>query len=156
MIVRDHFATLKDEGTDKVSVADYLVMLGAPIALALLAWALGFSIPDAYVGTLVSVFAIFAGLLFNVLVLIYSFADSSRGANKELRDRLLRQSFSNISFTIVSSLVIVFLLTSLLFTCGITQRILETLATAIAINFFLSLLMVLKRIHVLLRDKFGG
>lgn len=156
MIVSDHLATFKDEGTGKVSRQDWIVMIGLPVASALLAGVLCFEIPDKYIGTLISVFAIFAGLLFNVLVLIYSVSDTNIDGKKSIRDRLLNQTFSNISYSILLALITVFLLTSVLFTSGWVEVVTGLLIVAVAANFFLSLLMVLKRIHVLLREKFGG
>jgi hypothetical protein len=156
MIISDHFGTFRDEGTGETSKVDLVVMILFPLLVAAGAYFFGFKIRDNHVGTLISVFAIFAGLLFNVLVLIYSFSDSDLDGQKTLRDELLRQSFSNISYSIVLALFTVFVLTAVLFVGGITQRILEAAVVLIAVHFFLSLLMVLKRIHVLLRDKFGG
>ncbi|MCV0396181.1 MAG: hypothetical protein K5872_04605 [Rhizobiaceae bacterium] len=156
MIVSDHFATFKDEGTGRASASDFVVMVGIPLTASLLAILFDFQIKDSYVGTLVSVFAIFAGLLFNVLVLIYSFSDEEDDDKKSIRNNLIRQSFANISYSIIISLGVVFLLTLMLFVGGIAQKALEVVVIFLAVNFFLSLLMVLKRIHVLLRDKFGG
>jgi 4-hydroxybenzoate polyprenyltransferase len=155
MIVEDHFSTFKDEGTQKVSPYDYAIMLGGPGLLAIILVLFGFSIGDANVGALISVFAIFAGLLFNVLVLIYSFSDVNSDGKKGVRDRLLRQSFANISYSILVSLTSVVVLAALLFVGGILQSFLEAIVIFLSANFVLSLLMVLKRIHVLLRDKFA-
>jgi hypothetical protein len=47
------------------------------------------------------------------------------------------------------------LLTVLLFVDGLVQLVLSATAVTLASNFVLSLLMVLKRLHVLLRTKFG-
>jgi hypothetical protein len=156
LIVMDHFATFRDEGTGNVSWLDYGIMVALPVAIGVAAWFLGFEIKDQYIGTLVSVFAIFAGLLFNVLILIYSFSDANADGRKSLRDKLLTQSFANISYAILASLLIVVILAALVFFSGGLQRFLGALAVVVATNFLLSLLMVLKRIHVLLRDKFGG
>ncbi|RUX96135.1 MULTISPECIES: hypothetical protein [unclassified Mesorhizobium] len=154
MILEDHFSTFRDEGTQKYSTEDFLIMAGVPAVLATAAFAFCLSIGDANIGTLISVFAIFSGLLFNVLVLIYSFSDGNGDGKKGVRDRLLRQSFANISYTILVALIAVVVLTALLFVNGLTQRILEAVVVLLSANFVLSLLMVLKRIHVLLRDKF--
>lgn len=156
VIISDHFKTLQDEGTGKLSPPDFVVMIGFPAALAGMALYFGFGIEDHHVATLVAVFAIFAGLLFNVLVLIYSFSETQKSDKKEIREKLLKQSFANISYSIIISLCIVVTLTFVLFVDGTVQRALGAAVIFFAINFFLSLLMVLKRIHVLLRDKFGG
>lgn len=154
-IITDHISTFKDESTKKYSALDFIVMIGLPGAVAIGAALSGFHIPDDQVGTLISVFAIFGGLLFNVLVLIYSFS-SGDSADDEVRDRLVRQSFSNISFSVMSSLLAVILLVLLLFVGGIVQVVVEALIYFIGLNFLLTMLMVLKRMHVLLRGKFGN
>lgn len=152
-IVLDHFATFRDEATDKYSIMDFAVMCGIPLAVAVGSAVAGFHVPDSHVGTLISAFAIFGGLLFNVLVLIYSF---SAGDEEEdvLRERLVQQSFANISFAVMSSLLAVMLLVVLLFVSGIGQTIIEALIYFVGLNFLLTMLMVLKRMHILLRGKF--
>ena len=154
MIIGDHFATLRDEGTSKISRTDIAVICGIPIAVGLVAYFLCFRIPDQYIGTLISVFAIFVGLLFNVQVLIYNFSDRDEPQDVTTRNELLRQSFANISYAILVSLAVVILLSFLLFSSGWLEAALEAIVVALAINFVLSLLMVLKRMHVLLRSKF--
>lgn len=154
LIVADHFRTLRDEATSKLSWLDISVMCGLPLLSGVLAYCWGFTIPDHYVGTLISVFAIFVGLLFNVQVLIYSFSDKDIAGDVETRNELLKQSFANISYSILISLAIVAILSSLLFSKGHVEAVLEAIIVAMTLNFFLSLLMVLKRMHVLLRSKF--
>lgn len=149
-IFSDHLATLRDEGEEKLSLTDLVVMFGMPLIAAIGAVLLGFHIPNAHIGTLISAFAIFGGLLFNVLVLIYSFS-SGENQRDESGQRLVRQSFGNISFAVMSSLLAVVLLVVLLFSSGAFQMIIEGLIYFIGINFLLTMLMVLKRIHILLR-----
>lgn len=150
VILAEHFATFRDEATNRYSVLDFVVMLALPGAVAILASIIGFHIKDDYVGTLISAFAIFSGLLFNVLVLIYSITDT--GPEKdEVRERLISQTFANISFSVMSCLVAVMLLSILLFVQGLAQAIVESLVYFIGLNFMLTMLMVLKRMHILMR-----
>ncbi|WP_155257438.1 hypothetical protein [Rhizobium leguminosarum] len=153
MIFADHFQTFRDEATAKLSAADIAVMAGVPAMIAGVCWYLKLPIKDEHVGTLVSVFAIFGGLLFNILVLIYSFADRSEDPT-DVRSRLVLQAFANISYSVLLCLVAVVLLTALLFATGQLQALIEALIYFVLCNFFLTMLMVLKRVHVLLREKF--
>lgn len=153
-IINDHLSTFKDEATGKYSVTDFAVMVGFPIAISTAAAIACFHIPDNHVGTLISAFAIFGGLLFNVLVLIYSF--SAGDPEDTVREKLVHQSFSNISFAVMASLFAVMLLVVLLFVSGVAQSVVEALIFFTGINFLLTMLMVLKRMHVLLRGKFKG
>lgn len=123
-ILSDHFSTFKDEATNEYSVVDFAVMVGMPAIIAIGAAAASFHIPDNHVGTLISAFAIFGGLLFNVLVLIYSFSVGD-SADDQVRARLVQQSFSNISFSVMSSLLAVILLVLLLFVSGLGQSLIE-------------------------------
>jgi hypothetical protein len=152
-IFSDHLATLRDEGDVKLSATDLFVMFGIPALAALGSIFFGFHIPNTHIGTLISAFAIFGGLLFNVLVLIYSFS-SGENRRDENGQRLVRQSFANISFAVMSSLLAVILLVILLFSSGVFQIIVEGMIYFVGINFILTMLMVLKRIHILLRANF--
>ena len=146
MIVVDHLSTYGAE--------DVVIMAAVPIVLAIVVLKYRLSIGDSNIDTLISVFSIFSGLLFNVLMLIYGFSDGNGDGKKHIRDDLLRQSFVNISYTILVALCAVVVLTALLFVDGCAQRILEAVLVLLSANFVLSLVMVLKRIHVLLGDKF--
>lgn len=155
MVFQDHFFTMKDEATGRISKLDIFTMFIVPVLLSLVSFVLCFQIPDVHVGTLISVFSIMAGLLFNVLVLIYSVSDQTgTGANKATRDELLRQTFSNISYTILICLVSVAALCLLLFLSDWMQILITSACVFLISNFIFSILMVLKRLHVLLRSKF--
>nr|WP_314095178.1 hypothetical protein [uncultured Shinella sp.] len=153
-IVHDHFATFKDEATGKNSILDFVVMVGLPVVVAIGSAIAGFHVPDEHVGTLISAFAIFGGLLFNVLVLIYSFSSGAETPDV-IREKLVQQSFANISFAVMTSLLAVMLLVLLLFVGGLGQSIVESIIYFVGLNFILTMLMVLKRMHILLRGKFG-
>ncbi|WP_043619254.1 hypothetical protein [Ensifer sp. ZNC0028] len=155
VILSDHFNTFRDEASGNYSYFDFVIMLGLPLVLSIAAAAMQLHIRDEYVSTLISAFAIFAGLLFNVLVLIYSVSGDGKEKD-EIRDRLVAQSFSNISFSVMSSLIAVMFLSLLLFVNGIYQSVVEACVYFICLNFLLTMLMVLKRIHVLLRERFSS
>ncbi len=155
-IVKEHVDSLRDAATHKVSPLDMTVMFGLPLAVGVASYLLGFCIEDKHIGTLVGAFSIFAGFLFNVIVLIYGFnppdADTESAADQKT---LLSQTFANISFSVLVSILIVVVLLLCLFAGGKWQLIGSSVFMALAANFSLSLLMVLKRIYVLLGLKFG-
>jgi hypothetical protein len=150
LIVVDHFSTFKDESTGKYSVYDFFVVFFLPAMVSVCLGFVGFNIKDEYIGTLISAFAIFSGLLFNVLVLIYSVRDD-RAEVDCVRERLVNQTFANVSFSVMTCLLAVVLLSILLFVQGLSQVVLEVLIYFIGINFMLTMLMILKRMHVLMR-----
>ncbi|MEJ0012345.1 MAG: hypothetical protein WDM94_06880 [Bauldia sp.] len=160
VVVRDHLATLKDEATGKTSVADVVTMFVLPAICSAIAGVLGYKIDEAAVEIVVGVFAIFAGLLLNVLVLIYGLSDAPTDdekakEKKQTKDTLLRQSFANISYEILVSLLVVVVLWVTLLSGEVGVRVASCLFIFLAVHFFLTLLMVLKRMHVLLADRFG-
>lgn len=157
VILKDHFLTLRDEATSRLSYIDIVVMFGIPALFAVASISVRAGVNDSYVGTIVSMFSIFAGLLFNVLVLIYSLSPQDEVPSDqkgEIRRRLLKQAFSNISYSILIALAVVVILGLSLFVGGWIEILLGALAIFLAVNFGLSLLMVLKRLHMLLRDRF--
>ncbi|MCR9238194.1 MAG: hypothetical protein NXI17_16110 [Alphaproteobacteria bacterium] len=150
VIITEHFSTFKDESTQKYSKVDFCVMLVLPATLSIIVSLSGYHIRDDYIGALISAFAIFSGLLFNVLVLIYSITGSD-GEKDDMLVRLVRQTFANISFAIMSCLLAVVLLTVLFFIDGSIQLMIEPIIYFVGMNFMLTMLMVLKRMHVLMR-----
>lgn len=154
-IIREHFDSLRDASTKRVSYWDVFVMFGLPVVLGFASFAMGFQIKNEYIGTLVGAFSIFAGFLFNIIVLIYGFDPPRKdGDNAEDQMELLSQTFANISYAVVISISIVVILIASLFTSGCLDEIASALAVMLFANFGLSLMMVLKRIYVLLGLKF--
>lgn len=147
-IVAEHYSTFRDDGANEYSAADFVVMLVVPIVVSVLASVYGVKIDDSNVGALISAFAIFAGLLFNVLVLIYSIKD--KGDGDDLKSRLISQTFANVSFSVMLCLVGVFLMSALLFVDGVLQSLIEIVVYFLTLSFLLTMLMVLKRLHVLM------
>lgn len=122
---------------------------------------------DVLIGIL-SAFSIFAGLLLNLLVLICGLAGNQRfggsDAAAETRRRFLKEIHENLSFSILISISIVVLsliaISVMRFLEQTPGQILTThpvvtfLLTSLLINFVLTLLMILRRIHVLLSLEF--
>lgn len=154
-IIKEHIESLRDDGADRVSLWDLGVMFGAPLVLSIAAFVCGFKVADDQVGTLVGAFSIFAGFLFNVIVLIYGFDPPEKGSDdSDDQRKLLSQTFANISYSVLISITIVVTLLMSLFARGSFETVFSALFVLLAANFGLSLLMVLKRIYVLLGLKF--
>ena len=160
-IIVDHIRTLQDFQTCRYSISDFLVFFGLPIVTTgILVWFYGILRP-----TLVSIVAtsvsIFAALLFNLLLLMYDAmrkSSDSSGNNDVLRRRFLRELSSNISFAI---LVAIGTITSLLIlvlvehNC-VAEYVFSGLIYYLGTVFLITLLMVLKRVHILLRHEGGS
>jgi hypothetical protein len=159
-IVRDHVATLKNEGTGKFSFFDIVIFVVLPFALALIYYAFGWTFSENATSLVVTGMSIFAGLMINVLVLIYTVALNTKTSDETAEEafverRFLREIFANISFSIATCVFIVIIVSSTFFTREKAQGILSAIAVFLLGNFLLTLLMTLKRLHILLTKRFS-
>jgi drug/metabolite transporter (DMT)-like permease len=157
-IVRDHFGTLRDYQTGKLSVSDLIVFMLCPLiaAFACVYKSVSFD-KDALIAVLTA-FSIFAGLLFSLLLLVFTLTDKTEPQSMlySVRRQLIGELYENISFAILVSMAIVTLAIG-----AATFRHpapVDTgtgwLATFLLVlfmsNFILTILMILKRMHALL------
>jgi hypothetical protein len=137
------------------------VFFATPLVIAGLAlyYGVGFNYDVLY--ALLTAFSIFAGLLLNLLLLVFSFSEKSQNSTtlQPLRKQLLRELHSNISFSILTSIAIVAVamfcvvqvkLPRSLPTGTYTGRVSTFFLAYFISNFVLTLLMILKRMHILL------
>jgi len=154
-IIRDHMLTLYDYGTKKKSWADLALFFGVPVAAAAVFVSLGLLLGSASAGTLITALSIFAGLLFNLLILAHGMLRNAEGKYRDEKV-LIQEIYSNISYAILVSLLSI---TVLLGTIFPGPRWAAQLGSAVAyfliVNFLLTLFMVLRRVHVLLANEFG-
>jgi hypothetical protein len=159
-IITEHVGTFRDYGTKHTSISDYVLFFGVPVGVAGLSLWLRLGLTVNAVNGLLTAFSIFAGLLFNLLVMVLTFLQSTQGsaADKMLvaRKELLRQISANLSFAILSSLAIVAVA---IFALASTDQIwVPRLAVFLlllgSVNFTLTLLMILKRMYALLMNDF--
>ena len=166
-IIKDHIRTLKSYNSDRYSSWDSIIFLIFPIGLAgVLAYYFPKSEknPDEIfdkttVDILVTSLSIFAGLLFNLLIMIYGIVKKVPKGEPyaELKATFLKEIYTNISYSIfISMLAVVILIISLL---GSSYRIIQ-IAIACSVyflitNFILTLLMILRRVHILLSQEFA-
>ena len=165
-IVKDHFGTLRSlnqKNTKKIYWADALLFIGLPLVIAIILSLLDLNLKNQ-LGNLIAAVSIFGGFLLNLLAIIYSQMTTIKEHNSKEKDRLkaeLRSTFIkeihvNISFGIVASITLV--VTLLLNTIGFSKALQDMyILTAIqALNyflltlFFLTLLMIVKRVYILL------
>ncbi|MFC5358811.1 hypothetical protein [Azospirillum himalayense] len=160
-IVQDHLDTLSNEQSNEKSLLDILVFYVAPLVAALLFYFMYGAIEKDAIAAAISALSIFAGLLINVLVLLYSISlRPPESLNKdsverlELEKRFLRQIFANISYAILNAVLATVLLVISGMVAGVIAKVISSISVAFCINFVLTLIMSLKRIHMLLRRKF--
>lgn len=156
-IVRDHLNTLIHEHNGKRSGPDLILFYGMPIIVAtLLLWLKGV-FGGAIGGVMVTAFSIFAALLFNLLLLTYDIVRKTDGITPadKLKARFLRQIHSNISYAVLISLTLIVILLAYFVVISsprlaTVRQMLAFTVYALATNFILTILMVLKRAHILL------
>jgi uncharacterized integral membrane protein len=163
-IVADHFRTLKDYRTNKLSFGDLIVFCALPllIAGALSWWGKVLSVDT--INVLIQAFAILVGLLLNLLVLVFTVIrrETSTAANpnlalqEETKLTVLKQTFANLSYSVLLGLVIALLLLLALRHNSTVVGLATFFIYAGSIHFVLTLLMVLKRVHSLLGREFDG
>jgi hypothetical protein len=160
-IVIDHFATLVDEDTKRQSGLDFTLFFILPLCVASVLIFFNLILGKSIGNVLITALAVFAGLLFNLLLLIFDIANKPRPESErlnELKIRFLKEIYSNIAYAIlIALLTIVILLLHFLFLSLNTRAGLVFSAFIIyglCGNFVLTLFMVLKRIHILLATEF--
>lgn len=157
-IVRDHVRTLKDADDDRYSAADLVLFVVVPGALAGGLWYLGISLTREAVNVLITSLSVFAALLFNLLLLIYDIVRKppERGELQGFKKLFLQQVYANISFCILISLVavIVLVISYLELPWPVLTHLVAAVIYYLLLLFILTLFMVLKRVHVLLKQEF--
>ncbi len=163
-IVLGHLDSMRDASTGAISRENLAVFFALPVVLSLLGWYMEWRLYVDSLNALLAAFSIFAGLLLNLLILIYTFSSeaSHPSALARVRKIFVRELHNNISFSILSSTAIV--VTALI---GIAQLkmhdaggatpftgpVLTGILVYLTANFVLTLLMILKRIHSLLSSE---
>lgn len=176
-IVLGHFGTLsKVDGS--WSWYDFLTFCFVPVIIGAGSVAATFSLNKDIASLLVNFGAIFTALLLSVLVLVYD--QESKLDDKNLRDqelgraldvfysakkRLLDELYFNISYSILSSLVLIAIclafsiadsfvdpaVTSLTVSKFLSKLVFTPLAVFVTVNLLLTIVMIVKRLHSLLR-----
>lgn len=152
-IVRDHIGTLRSTASGKIRKREIILFFFGPLIIGIyFVYHDHFKYSQDYVNILIASISILAGFLFNLLAIIFGFMDKLK-ANAEgdtVKVQLTKEIHINISYSIVLS---VFSIISLLF-CDLKyiwlEQIFNTLALTTIIMFFLTLLMILKRIYIIM------
>lgn len=162
-IIKNHIKTLYDYSTSKISIIDISVFFILPLLLSVLLVFLFYyknteidfiKKLDTTINTTVTVYSIFTGLLLNLLVLVFDI--KSRTTLTSKTKAILKETFHNISYSIVISIfaliIALFLKISITEICyGISiSHLLLGVLFYLSINFGLTLLMILKRVYNLL------
>lgn len=154
-----HLKTLKNYRQTSYSVADIFIFFVFPIFTSAVVVFLNFRLTKDFAGILINFFAILAGLLFNLLVLVYEVISKAVKQGNSYQENVLsldrlEEISANISFEIVLSIFSLILLTiSVAFLEGIPNIVLSFVVFYLVSLFILTLFMILKRVHKLLAEE---
>ncbi|WEJ70350.1 hypothetical protein [Pseudomonas sp. PSE14] len=177
-IVLGHFGTLGDVDGGW-SWLDFVTFCCVPVLFGFLSIASGFLLTKDISSLLVNFGAIFTALLLSVLVLVYdqeSKLDERRQRDIDLKrpvdslypakKKLLDELYYNISFSILSSLVLIAICfafsvadsfivdkTKTSFSLVLSKLFFTPIAVVVCVNLLLTIVMIVKRLHSLLRMK---
>jgi amino acid transporter len=155
MIVVDHLKTLREFQSDKPSTGDVILFLIVPLLIALgLVLPLGFRLDVDAINALITSLSVFSGLLFNLLLLIYDLLvkENAEEDPSRLRRMFLGQIYAHISFTILTAVLSISLLLLLFIRVdlpALTMTV-HVIILFLIINFILTMLMILQRVHILI------
>lgn len=156
-IVVDHLDTLKDANTQRISFFDILLFIIAPLSGAVIVvFCFDYLMGEGLVNILIASLSIFVGLLLNLLVIIFDVITkvNGPGISSKLKKDFLKEIYSNISFCILISIVNIGFLVLTLASNPYIKTIGNVIADTLLLVFGITLLMVLKRVHVLLSNEF--
>ena len=151
-IIQDHVNTLVNAKTKKPGWDDWMTFVVIPALFSLLISHIGIGLGTNAITIIITALSIFVGLLFNVVVLVFDIL--KRDSSNPTKNRLLRQILANISFTILLSIFII----ALSFISLVKGHAIFKICTDYIIYFFLSvffitLVMVLKRMYLLFENE---
>ena len=98
-IVEKHLSTLKNHRTNKIHIPDVILFVLIPLFLSLALIYFRNLLNKDMANILVTSFSIFAGLLLNLLLLVFDLVDKEGNNNDNIRNAL-EELYLNISFCI--------------------------------------------------------
>lgn len=161
-IISEHIRTLHKYREENVYPGDIFVFFGLPaICAALILYVFHTPVDRTASNILITSLSVFSALLLNLLMLLYDLVrkeEESGSDGSSDAEKLLREIFANISYSILVSVfcVAILLIAYLEIRSGIFLQIFSLVVYFLLIQFLLTLFMVLKRVHVLLSVKIIG
>ena len=155
-IFHKHFDTFRSYKTGKIHLPDIMLFLILPSLISLLLIVFHHLLTKELANIMATSFSVFAGLLLNLLLLLFDLVDKEENKKNARITALLKELYSNISFCILISVIIVFSLFSLFLDITFLWyiRALSFFVYYFLFMFMLTLMMVIKRIDKMLSIKF--
>jgi amino acid permease len=157
-ILRDELHTLRDFSSGKVSKTDIFLNLVLPGILSLSFVWFNRMISGGMINSILTAFSVFAALLLNLMLLVYTIvtrenSKSENSAKDELKLMLLKETYTNIQFAVLMSVFIIICLLLILFlpTNAYIENLFSLLIYYFIFVFIFTILMVLKRTHIIMK-----
>lgn len=152
-VVIDHLSTLRDYRNGKISVMDITITFLAPLIVSILAVPFFGMTYHSQEGNIIIALSVFAALLFNLMILIL---DKKKNTSDIEQDQL-NEIYYNISYSILVALfdIALLLLLSIINKSSILIVLcaIRLLSLFLLLNFFLTMLLILKRMHKVIKNK---
>lgn len=157
-ILKDHLKTFRDHSTGAVSFVDWGLFIVFPILVAIALTLTELKLNNELITAVITASSIFAGLLLNLLVLIYTILIKDRdktfeSMNEKQRSnwkQLVCETFANVSFCILISIFLVALSLMYYLNSQLLIQAIRPLLFFLSTSLILHLFMVLKRVHKLI------
>lgn len=151
-IVFRHLQTLRNERTKKIDRLDVFLFYTLPALGTITFILLDMKIKYDAISIFVTSFSIFIGFLINVLIFMHGMVDArTKFAANENKKWLFDSTFCNISYAILVSIaaIIILIIMAFMSSASLRYELLSYIFIFLLTNFLLTLLMILKRIHVI-------
>lgn len=164
-IVTGHLATLKDESSGKLAIADLMFFYGLPACIAGAAVYACVTVGNDVYSLAVSVFAIFAALLLSVQIALFGIFQRNWSAPEDAklekvwkeklaeRRELLVELNTNISYLTVTCCVFIIILV-IFYVMRLWPQFELAVFCFLFFHFALTLFMVIKRAHALFHKEY--
>lgn len=162
-IVVAQVRTMRNNATQAYSVPDLVLFFGFPLLLGVVGGYYGWKFNGDVLNALLAAFSIFAGLLLNLLILVYTLASQTEhpSALTKARMNLVKELHDNIAYCILVSIVIVVVTMVAVAYLKMNEKPPDEAFTGqwvtgviifLTANFVLTLLMILRRIYIMLNQ----
>lgn len=150
-IITDHIETLKNDNSNRHGLDDYFTFLIIPTVIASFLIFFHILLNSNAINITITSLAILVGLLFNVIILIFDII--KRDSKKQIKNKILQQLIANISFAILISIASILLILLTFFNNYFVNLIFHWYLYFSLTLFLFTVLMILKRIHILFKNE---
>lgn len=155
-IVKAHFATLRSYDSDEISKPEMILHIFFPLVFSLIQYKWGSDLSENTISILVSAASIFAGLMLNLLVLIYTLVYNNKQNSKIISNykdfiKLCKETLSTISYSVFMCIILVISCFASLSEVEIIKLTGHIGSIYFSVSVILCLLIVLKRCYTIIQ-----